>query len=208
MTHARSRPRWKREVLATEEGSRIVQDDSGCILLGQPPEVRKGLILNNITRLDTLVLTEIKEKDGSLKNNLEFPIYFFLFVAKGLQEGRKLNMIGTKNDISQALRLMRYTLMGPTRAELDEWGTEAGLKKEWLDVAAAIALKDNNGDTIPVEGLFNLYPFEDDEVNIGTLTIKHLGADNYQIDNADGSVSVNLNQDTEGDMIISGVQPD
>ena len=187
----------KPEVLTPAQGSRIVQDDSGCILFGQPPEVLKGLLLNNITSFDTLVLTDIKEKDGSLQNNLEFPIYFFLFVAKGLQEGRKLNLVGTKNDISQALRLMRYTLMGPTRAELDEWGTEAGLKKEWLDVAAAIALKDNNGDTIPVEGLFNLYPFEDDEVNIGTLTIKHLGADNYQIDNADGSVSVNLNQDTE-----------
>ena len=108
----------KPEVLYPAQGSRIVQDDSACILFGQPPEVLKGLLLNNITSFDTLVLTDIKEKDGSLQNNLEFPIYFFLFFARGLQEGRKLNLVGTGNDISQALRLMRYTLMGPTRADL------------------------------------------------------------------------------------------
>ena len=194
---ARNRPMSKPEVLTPAQGSRIVQDSSSCILFGQPPEVLKGLLLNNITSFDTLVLTDIKEKDGSLQNNLEFPIYFFLFMARGLQEGRKLNLVGTRIDISQALRLMRFTLMGPTRAELDQWGTETTLKKEWLDVAAAIALKDSKGVAIPVEGFFNLCPFDDDTVNIGSLTIKHLGADNYQIDNSDGSVTIDLNQDTE-----------
>ena len=187
----------KPEVLTPAQGSRIVRDASGCILFGQPPEVLKGLLLNNITNFDTLVLTDVKEKDGSLQNNLEFPIYFFLFVARGLQQGRKLNLVGTNNDISQALRLMRYTLMGATRAELDEWGTEEALKKEWLGVAAAIALRDVNGDPIPVEGFFNLCPFDDDEVKTGAFTIKHLGIDDCQVDNSDGSINVNLNQDTE-----------
>ena len=187
----------KPEVLTPAQGSRIVQDDLCCILFGQPPEVLKGLMLNNITRFDTLVLTDVKEKDGSLQNNLEFPIYFFLFVTRGLEEGRKLNLVGTKNDISQALRLMRYTLLGPTPAELDEWETDEALKKEWLEVAAAIALKDSNGDTIPVEGFFNICPFEDDKVTAGSFTIKHTGPDDYQIENADGTTNINLNQDTQ-----------
>jgi|TARA_B100002003_G_scaffold248857_1_gene283639 CRP-like cAMP-binding protein len=189
----------KPETLIPAQGSRIVRDESGCILFGQPPEVLKGLLLNNITSFDTLVLTDIKEKDGSLQNNLEFPIYFFLFVARGLEEGRKLNLVGTNNDISQALRLMRYTLMGPTRGELDDWGTGEELKKEWLEVASAIAIKDGNGETIPVEGFFNLCPYEDDEARAGTFTIKHLDPDSYQVNNAEGSVNINLNQDEEID---------
>lgn len=61
--------------------------------LGSPPEVLKGLLLHGVSNFDTLVLPDIKEKGGSLTNSLEFPLYFFLFVSKGLQSGRKLNLV-------------------------------------------------------------------------------------------------------------------
>lgn len=184
-------------IITPAQGSRIVQDENGCILFGQPPEVLKGLMLKNITSFDTLVLLDIKEKDGSLLNHLEFPIYFFLFFSHGLQEGRKLNLVGERQDISHALRLMRFTLMGPTDAELEKWGTEPALRKEWLEVAEAIALRDDNGTLIPVEDFFNLCPFEDGKVKAGGFTIKHLGTDDYQVENAQGSINVNLNEDLE-----------
>ncbi len=176
-------------------GSRIVQDKTGCILFGQPPEVLKGLMLNKITSFDTLVLLDVREKDGSLLNNLEFPVYFFLFYSGGLKEGRKLNLVGEQRDINHALRLMRYTLMGPTAEELEEWGTVPELGKEWLAVAKEIALKDGKGAVIPVEDLFNLCPFEDGKVKAGDFTITHLGTDKYQVENADGEINVDLNED-------------
>ena len=43
-------------------------------LSGQPPEVLKGLLREGISSFDTLVLPDIREKNGSLLNNLEFPI--------------------------------------------------------------------------------------------------------------------------------------
>ena len=92
----------------------------------------KGLLREGVTRFDTLVLTDIREKSSSLLNNLEFPLYFFLFFAKGLAEKRKLNLVGDTESISHALRLLRYTLLGPTRAELDKWRTETGLKTNGL----------------------------------------------------------------------------
>ena len=61
------------------QGSRIIRDDRQCILVGQPPEVLKGLLNNGITSFDTMVLTDVRERRGSLINNLEFPFYFFLF---------------------------------------------------------------------------------------------------------------------------------
>ena len=185
----------KLEVLTPAQGSRVVRGDDDVILFGQPPEVLKGILVSNIDSIDTLVLTDIKEKDGSLLNNLEFPIYFFLFVVNGLAKGMQLNLVGEETDISQALRLLRFTLMGPTKSELDAWGTEAQLKHEWLAVAEAIALKDAMQQTIPIEGFFNLCPFIDDMAQAGNLTIRHLGPDNYQVVSAEGEINVNLNQD-------------
>lgn len=179
------------------QGSRIVKGGDDVILFGQPPEVLKGLLVNNVTGFETLVLTDVREKDGSLINNLEFPIYFFLFVMNGLGQGKKLNLVGEKEDISQVLRLLRFTLMGPTRAELDAWETDEPLKEEWLAVADAIALKYENGDIIPVEEFFHARPFVDGETQVGDLTIRHVGQDHYQVINGAGEATVNLNQDFE-----------
>ncbi len=82
------------EILTPAPGSRIIKGETEAILFGQPPEVLKGLLRENISQFDTLVLTDIKEKNGSLLNNLEFPFYFFLFVAKGFAENRKINLVG------------------------------------------------------------------------------------------------------------------
>ena len=74
-------------------GCRIVTDKTEVILFAQPPEVLKGLLREEITGFDTLVLTDIREKNGALLNNLEFPLYFFLFIARGLAEKRRLNLV-------------------------------------------------------------------------------------------------------------------
>lgn len=176
-------------------GSRLYEDDFGSILIGQPPEVLKGLLLHGISNFDTLVLPDIKEKGGSLTNSLEFPLYFFLFVSKGLAQGRKLNLVGESADISHALRLLRITLFGPTRKELDTWGTEPDLKEEWLAACEELALKDKYGEVIPIEGFFNILPFVKGKVKIGEHTISHVGSDVFDIGYASGSTTINLNED-------------
>jgi hypothetical protein len=184
-------------VLHPAPGSRIVHDDEHVVLFGQPPEVLKGLLLHRIKSFDTLVLTDVKEKDGSLLNNLEFPFYFFLFVANGLAEGRKLNLVGSERDIQLALRLLRFTLLGPTRRELECWSTESELRDEWLAVSEYLALADDKGQPIPVEDFFSLMPFESGKVTVGSLTINHVGTDQYEVINQTDSVSIDLNEDQE-----------
>ena len=178
-------------------GCRIVTDESETVLFAQPPEVLKGLLREKITNFDTLVLTDIREKNGSLLNNLEFPLYFFLFIARGLAENRKLNLIGDTQAISQAMRLLRYTLLGPTRSELDKWHTDEALKREWLEVSEALAIKDGDGKVRQVDDFFNLIPFEDNLAVAGDLAIEHKGIDRYLVSSPGGDVYVDLNDDVE-----------
>jgi CRP-like cAMP-binding protein len=185
------------KLLTPAPGSRIVTNDSEVVLFGQPPEVLKGLLRQGISGFNTLVLTDIREKNGSLLANLEFPVYFFLFFAKGLAEKRKINLVGDNESISHALRLLRFTLIGPTRQELDDWHTEAALKDEWLGVSEALALKDDGGRSIPVEDMFNLVPFENGIAVAGDFAIEHKGVDRYLVSSQGGDVYVDLNEDVD-----------
>jgi CRP-like cAMP-binding protein len=179
----------------TADGSRFLAYESDSLLFGQPPEVLKGLLLNDIPNFNTLVLTDIKEKDGSLLNNLEFPLYFFLFMSNGLAEGRKLNLVGDTDSISHVFRLLRLTLLGPTAKELDHWGTPKNLKREWLAASEYLALKDENNNTRQVENFFNVIPFVDDKAEAGSFVITHTGIDLYTVSVETDSVGIDLNED-------------
>lgn len=183
------------KILIPAPGSRIVTDSNEVILFGQPPEVLKGLLREGIRSFDTLVLTDVRERDGSLLNNLEFPFYFFLFYANGFKENRRINLVGDSDTISHALRLLRFTLFGPTRKELESWQTEAGQRNEWLAISQFLALKDKNGDVIPIEDFFNIIPFDNDCAVAGGFTIKRNSFDDYRVSNQCGQIDVNLNND-------------
>jgi len=185
------------QILTPAPGSRIVMDEAEVILFGQPPEVLKGLLREGVSKFDTLVLTDIREKDSSLLNNLEFPLYFFLFFSRGLAEERKINLIGDRDSISHAMRLLRFTLMGPSREELDRWHTEEGLKNEWLAVSAELALKNDKGDMIQVEDFFTPIPFENNLAVAGDFAIERKGVDRYLVTNRGGDVYVDLNDGAE-----------
>lgn len=176
-------------------GSRLLEDSNGTLLFGQPPEVLKGLLQHGTSRFDTLVLPDIREKGGAQTNSLEFPLYFFLFVSKGYAEGRRLNLVGEEADISQALRLLRFTLLGPTRDELTEWRTESGLKDEWLAVAIELALKDKQGKVIPVEDFFNAIPFVNGSAWVGDQQIKHIDTDVFEVSSTATTSRIDLNDD-------------
>ncbi len=183
------------EVLNPAPGCRIVADDDNVILFGQPPEVLKGILQAGVRPFDTLVLTDQRERDGSLLNHLEFPFYYFLFVANGLAEGRRLRLVGSAEAISQQIRLLRLTLLGPTEAEFERWGTPDALRREWLDVADELALSDDDGNAIPIEDFFELTPFHEHVAEVGNLRIAHTGMDQYTVSDSSSVTDVDLRED-------------
>lgn len=183
------------EVIKPADGSRIVCGNGETVLIGQPPEVLKGLLLKKIQRFDTLVLADCKERDGSLLNNLEFPLYYFLFVGGGAGDGRKLNLVGEASDITRILRLLRLTLLGPSGEELQAWGVDAVLQREWLASARYLALKDGQGQVRPIEDYFNPIPFVDGVAHTSRFRIAARGANRYELSSASGAAAVDLNDD-------------
>lgn len=182
-------------VIRPASGSRVVRGDSDVVLFGQPPEVLKALLLSNVAAFNALVLTDIREKGGSLTNNLEFPLYFFLFMTDAYAKGQRIFLVGEEVDISHAIRLLRFTLTGPVEPELTAWGTKPDLKKEWLEVAEALAFKDADGAVVEVEEFFDIRPFKNGVVRLPELTVKHTGKDQYEVANDAGSLSIDLSEE-------------
>ena len=66
-------------VTAPASGCRLLNAGSLALVFGQPPEVLKGLLRNQVESFDGLVLIDSRERDGSLLNHVEFLLYHFLF---------------------------------------------------------------------------------------------------------------------------------
>ena len=180
-------------------GSRVYQGSRHTVLFGQPPEVLKGLMIHKVRSFDTVVLADIREKHGSLLNSLEFPLYAFLFFDKRFAQGQRLNLVGEEAAISQTLRLLRLTLLGPTRKELDLWGTDSAQRDEWLAASEYLALKDATGRSLEVEDFFNVLPFRNGQVELDGITLRHTGIDTFEVIEGQRCIPVDLNEDTRVD---------
>ena len=88
------------DVLIPAAGSTLVCANGQHFLVGQPPEVLKGLLRAQINTIDALVLTDSRANDGSLLHSVEFMLYHFLFVSEGLKRGERLALIGQSRAIS------------------------------------------------------------------------------------------------------------
>ncbi|MEM7407046.1 MAG: cyclic nucleotide-binding domain-containing protein [Pseudomonadota bacterium] len=184
------------QVVYPMSGCQVVVSGERTLLFGQPPEVIKSLARHNIHRLDTLVLRDSRASGDVLLNNIEFPLYHFLFISNGLQERRKLRLVGYRAEIEQAVEVLRLTLLGPTRDELIRWGTEAELREEWLNAMHFFALKDASGNPLGIRDFFEFHELDDGPVEVDGLTIAHESWDVFSVTADGGTLKVDLNDDS------------
>ena len=177
-------------------GSRLIQAAGHSVLVGQPPEVLKGLKLSGCEHFDGVLLIDTRERDGSLMNHVEFLLYHFLFNLGGYARGEKLLLIGDIQAIKQAKRLLKITLLGPDPEQFERWGSEPILAKEWLGIAEDAALRSPDQTILTVDDFFTTHTFADDQVQIGDLLIEHTGFDQYRFSDGRESQDLDLGQDT------------
>ncbi|MDG1112786.1 MAG: cyclic nucleotide-binding domain-containing protein [Pseudomonadales bacterium] len=184
------------DIIKPASGSRLIQAAGHSVLVGQPPEVLKGLKLSGCEHFDGVLLIDTRERDGSLMNHVEFLLYHFLFDLGGYARGEKLLLIGNIQAIKQAKRLMKITLLGPDPEQFERWGSEPILAKEWLGIAEDAALRGPDQAILTVDDFFTTHTFVDDQVQIGDLLIEHTGFDQYRFSDGRESQDVDLGDDT------------
>ena len=167
-------------MLTPATGAQLVCVNGKHFLVGQPPEILKGLLRAQVDTIDALVLTDSRANDGSLLHSVEFMLYHFLFVSGGLQRGERLALIGQREAISDVKRLLKITLLGPDAEQLTTWQTDSRQATEWLSVSYATALKGEDGSPLAIDDLVSSHPFEDGQVQFGATTITHIEHDGYR----------------------------
>jgi hypothetical protein len=99
-------------------------------------------LLHATRNFDTLVLPDVKEKGSSLTNSLESPALLFI-CSQNIRTGSKKSTPSAILPTYSGFEVLKITLLGPTRRELEIWGTETEIKEEWLAASQKLALKDS-----------------------------------------------------------------
>lgn len=159
------------------------------ILFGCPPEVIKFLHHKGCSSPDVIVLPDTSYKFDVLQNCTEFPLYSFLFVEKNFFNGKKLTIVGTKLQLKANRKLLRMTLLGPTRKEYETLGANYWYNELYQE-SRAMSLKNSEGVEYTIDDFVEFIPFQEGKANLSNgIVIHHTGTDQYRINNE----AINLN---------------
>ncbi len=156
--------------------------ESRNILFGCPPEVIKHLMLKGLPSPDVIVLPDTPYRFDVLQNCTEFPLYSFLFVEGNFfKHGKKLTIVGTPRHLKANRKLLRLTLLGPTRKEYAELG-----ESHWFDElyreSRALSVKNPDGEEYCIDDFVDFVPFQKGVANLdGGVAIEHIGKDRYRV---------------------------
>ena len=147
------------------EGTYLFCSPQGNILFGCPPEVLKRILSLHLPMPDTVVLPETLHHGHSSQASLEFPLYHFLFVQRGLDRGRRFQAVALPGQCEGLVEMLRVTVLGPTDKEMVTAGTPAGLAKELYGETTYMSLKNPamGGKPYTVEEMINFLPLQPGE---------------------------------------------
>jgi CRP-like cAMP-binding protein len=151
-----------------------------AILFGCPPEVIKHLMIQGIPCPDVIVLPDTPYRFDVLQNCTEFPLYYFLFVQRNFLVGKKLTIVGTATHLKANRKLLRLTLLGPTREEYDTLGHSVHYDELYRE-ARALSVKNQQGRELTIDDFVDFIPFKDGVANALGVRIEHTGRDVYRV---------------------------
>ncbi|MBS0619327.1 MAG: cyclic nucleotide-binding domain-containing protein [Spirochaetes bacterium] len=178
-------------VLEVAPGVSVLKDTQHTLLFGCPPEVIKHLMLKGIGSPDVIVLPDTPYRFDVLQNCTEFPLYYFLFVERNFLSGKKLTIVGMPTQLKANRKLLRLTLLGPTREEYAAWGGSAHFEQLYRE-ARALAVKNKDGVELTIDDFVDFVPFKNGVAIKGDIRIEHAGRNIYR----SGGERIDINFDT------------
>jgi hypothetical protein len=147
------------------EGTFLFCSPQGNVLFGCPPEVLKRILSAHLPMPDTIVLPSKLHHHHSSQASLEFPLYHFLFVQRGLERKRRYQVVALPEQCRSVAELLRITVVGPTDREMKAAGTPPALAKELFGETTYWALKnpEQGGRPYRVEEMIDFHPLRPGE---------------------------------------------
>lgn len=173
------------------EGAYLFHSPQGNVLFGCPPEILKRILAAHLPMPDTVVLPEKLRHYHSSQSSLEFPLYHFLFVQRGLERKRRFQVVGNTRQCKGLAELLRVTVVGPTDEEMIRAGTPEDIARELYRETQWMALKNPEAGGRPyrIEEMINfralepghtveLYPAREREPAVG---LERVGEATYRL---------------------------
>lgn len=141
------------------DGAYLFCSPQGNILFGCPPEILKRILASHLPMPDTVVVSETLHNYNSSQASLEFPLYHFLFVQRGLERKRRFQVVATPSQCEGIPELLRVTVVGPTDKEMIKAGTSKKLAKEIYQETHYLSLKNQaTGKPFAIKEMINFFP--------------------------------------------------
>ena len=193
-------------------GSVLYATPLNAILFGCPIEVLKYLLMQKQALPSILVIPDKLSHQSTCQASVEFLIYHFLFIQKGLARDIKLKIYTTSESINSLRDLIRVTLLGITKQEAKNLDKLLNLK-EAIDQEELnhiikeneyFALKKSDGSILQIDDFIEFSPLNiGDTVEIiengdqqNSIKIDHLKENCYNItyQNKTYSCDINFNE--------------
>jgi hypothetical protein len=174
------------------EGSFLFCSPQGNVLFGCPPEILKRILASNLPMPDTVVLPDKLHHFHSSQASLEFPLYHFLFVQRGLERRRRFQVVANGPQCDALAEMLRVTVLGPTADEMIQAGTPEALARDLAQETFYMSLKKPGSDgkvAYPVREMINFIPMNAGQQatvypvrqNLAEIRLERTGATTYRV---------------------------
>ena len=112
------------------QGSKLYTTSINAVLFGCPTEILKFLLFQKQALPSIIVIPDTLGKNFTSQISVEFLIYHFLFVQKALARGIKLKIFAPQAYLKFIKDLIRVTLLGLKKEEIEKIDSLLGLKEK------------------------------------------------------------------------------
>ncbi len=172
-------------------GVKLYFGEDFSVLFGCPPEIIKILMRKNFTVPEYIVLPDTRHKNGIVQNSTEFPLYYFLFIMNKFKDGKKLSILGNKNDVESNRELLRLCLLGPTPNEYYAVGAGRFYKYLYKE-SRYLSVKNPEGKEYLIDDFIESISFNNDVIENDKFLLDHIAENVYKINNE--IIDINFNE--------------
>lgn len=164
----------------------IITYKSQSIMFGCPADIVKILQSINLKSPNTVVIPDDFFQFGTYMACLEF--YFYSIIFNSDDDGKKLNIIGSKDAIKRAKIILEQNIEPLSREKLRKWGIEESKIEKYISYSGFLRYN------IPkLESRMNFYTFKNHEFKLGEVTIRENFKNNYTAITNEDSYVFDLN---------------